>query len=99
MIFFEKPESTFRDHGLAAVKDYFDQTATVVVMVVAVLCTDHLFSPLGTIVKQLAAVRPQAVQNPLALSFHVPAFFVPARSSGSPVPSRRAAKPLVSPPR
>ena len=65
-------------------------------MVVAVLCTDHLFSPLGTIVKQLAAVRPQAVQNPLALSFHVPAFFVPARSSGSRVILPSAVKIIVN---
>jgi hypothetical protein len=36
-------------------KRYFDQTATVVAMVVAIFCTDHLFSPLGTTVKQLGA--------------------------------------------
>jgi hypothetical protein len=52
-------------------------------MVVAAFCTVHLLSPLGTMVKQVAAAWPQAVQNPLAFIFHVPALFVPDRSSGS----------------
>ena len=32
---------------------YFDQTETVVAMVVAILWTDHLLSPLGTTVKHV----------------------------------------------
>jgi hypothetical protein len=64
-------------------KHYFDQTATVVAMVVAIFRTDHLFSPLGTTVKQFGAARFQAVQKPLALIFQVPTLFVPACSRGS----------------
>src|SRR5215472_7442670 len=52
-------------------------------MVVAIFGTDHLFSPLGIIVKQLALAWPQAVQKPLALSFQVPALALPDCSSGS----------------
>jgi len=51
---------------------YFDHTETVVAIVVAVLWTDHLFSPLGTMVKHVGFECAQVVQKPFALSFHVP---------------------------
>jgi len=41
-------------------------------MVVAILWTDHLFSPLGTMVKHVGFECAQVVQKPFALSFHVP---------------------------
>src|SRR5262245_40838450 len=47
---------------------YLDQTATATAIVVAILLTDHLFSPIVTTVKQLAFARPQLVQKPCALS-------------------------------
>jgi hypothetical protein len=56
------------------VKNYFDHTAIVVVMVVAVLCTSHLLSPLGTTVKQLDPACSQLVQKPFPLSFQMPTF-------------------------
>jgi hypothetical protein len=62
---------------------YFDQTATRVVMVVAILSTDHLLSARGIMVKQLGLDRVHVVQKPLALSFHVPLSFVPDSSIGS----------------
>ena len=62
---------------------YFDQTATVVALVVAIFWIAHLFSPLGTTVKQLSFPWLQAVQKPVALSFHVPALPLPDCSSGS----------------
>jgi hypothetical protein len=62
---------------------YLDQTATETAIVVAILLTDHLFSPIGTTVKQLTFARPQLVQNPWALSFHVPPLLVPDCARGS----------------
>jgi hypothetical protein len=56
------------------VKNYFDHTAIVVVIVVAVLWTNHLLSPLGTTVKQLDPACSQLVQKPFALSFQMPTF-------------------------
>jgi hypothetical protein len=52
-------------------------------MVVAILWTDHLFSPLETTVKQLDFEWFQAVQKPFAFSFHVPALVLPRCSRGS----------------
>jgi hypothetical protein len=51
--------------------------------VVAILLTDHLFSPIGTTVKQLAFSRAQLVQKPCALSLHVPALLLPDSARGS----------------
>ena len=62
---------------------YFDQTATRVVMVVAILSTDHLLSARGMMVKQLGLDRVHVVQKPLALSFQVPVSLVPENSTGS----------------
>src|SRR5262245_37413592 len=62
---------------------YLDQTATATAIVVAILLTDHLFSPVGTTVKQLALSRPQLVQKPCALSLHVPALLLPDSARGS----------------
>lgn len=62
---------------------YLDQTATATAIVVASLLTDHLFSPIGTTVKQLAFSRPQLVQKPCALSLHVPALLLPDSARGS----------------
>src|SRR5262245_31099216 len=62
---------------------YLDQTATATAIVVAILLTDHLFSPIGTTVKQLAFSRPQLVQKPCALSLHVPALLLPDSARGS----------------
>src|SRR5262249_34333860 len=62
---------------------YLDQTATATAIVVAILLTDHLFSPIGTTVKQLAFSRPQLVQKPCALSLHVPALLLPDSAKGS----------------
>jgi hypothetical protein len=45
--------------------------------VVPAFCTSHLFSPLGTIVKQLDPACSQLVQKPLALSFQMPTFVLP----------------------
>src|SRR5262249_42940091 len=62
---------------------YLDQTATATAIVVAILLTDHLFSPIGTTVKQPAFSRPQLVQKPCALSLHVPALLLPDSAKGS----------------
>jgi hypothetical protein len=62
---------------------YLDQTATATAIVVAILLTDHLFSPIGTTVKQLAVARAQLVQKPCALSLHVPAPLLPDSARGS----------------
>lgn len=62
---------------------YFDQTATVIAIVVAVLWTSHLLSPLGIIVKQLGLAWVQVVQNPLSVSFHVPLSLLPGCSTSS----------------
>src|SRR5215813_7773819 len=62
---------------------YLDQTAAVTAIVVSILLTDHLFSPIGTTVKQLAFARPQLVQKPCALSLHVPALLLPDSARGS----------------
>jgi hypothetical protein len=64
---------------------YFDHTETVVAMVVAILWTDHLFSPLGTMVKHLGFECVQVVQKPVALSYHVPvpALALPPCTRGS----------------
>ena len=58
-------------------------------MVVAVFSINHLFSPLGTTVKQLDPARSQLVQKPVALSFQIPTFFLPdgARASRIILPS------------
>src|SRR5262245_47082591 len=55
--------------------------------VVAILLTDHLFSPIGTTVQQLAVARAQLVQKPCALSLHVPALLLPDSARGSRVSS------------
>jgi hypothetical protein len=52
-------------------------------MVVAIFWTDHLFSPLGTMVKQLGFEWLQVLQKPFALSFHVPVLVLPDCSRGS----------------
>jgi hypothetical protein len=62
---------------------YLDQTATVTAIVVAILLTDHLFSPIGTTVKQLTFARPHLVQKPCVLSFQVPALLLPDCARGS----------------
>jgi hypothetical protein len=49
-----------------------DQTATLTLIVVAIRCTDHRLSLIGTKVKQLGLAPAQAVQKPAGLSFHVP---------------------------
>jgi len=67
----------------AGMTRYLDQTATATAIVVAILLTDHLFSPIGTTVKQLAFARPQLVQKPCALSLHVPALLLPDSARGS----------------
>ena len=59
--------------------NYFHHTAIVVVMVVAVFSINHLFSPLGTTVKQLDPARSQLVQKPVALSFQIPTLCPTAR--------------------
>jgi hypothetical protein len=41
-------------------------------MVVAILWTDHLLSPLGTTVKHVGFECAQVVQKPFAFSLHVP---------------------------
>ena len=43
-----------------------------IAIVVAIVCTDHLFSPFGMTVKHLGFACCQVVQKPVALSFHVP---------------------------
>lgn len=73
-----------RERGdLAGMMRYLDQTATATAIVVAILLTDHLFSPIGTTVKQLAVARAQLVQKPCALSLHVPALLLPDSARGS----------------
>jgi hypothetical protein len=67
----------------AGMMRYLDQTATATAIVVAIRLTDHLFSPIGTTVKQLAFSRPQLVQKPCALSLHVPALLLPDSARGS----------------
>jgi len=62
---------------------YLDHTAIVVAIVVPPFRTDHLFSPFGTTVKQLGFACCQVVQNPFALSFHVPLSLYPAWARGS----------------
>lgn len=75
--------SAARPHDLQASEVYFDQTATLVAMVVAIFSTDHLLSASGVTRKQFGLDRVQVVQKPLALNFHVPVSLVPDRSSGS----------------
>src|SRR5262245_38152459 len=77
----EKPDVAARPQ--AGMTLYLDQTATATAIVVAILLTDHLFSPIGTTVKQLAVARAQLVQKPCALSLHVPALLLPASARGS----------------
>src|SRR5271169_2180399 len=72
------------DYAYALIgRDYLDHVATETEMVVAIFRTDHLFSPIGTTVKQLDLACSQLVQKPFALSFHVPAFFLPDWARGS----------------
>ena len=68
---------------LAPERLYFDQTATLMAMVVAIFATDHLLSPTGVTVKQFGLERVQVVQKPFVLSFHVPVSLVPESSTGS----------------
>ncbi len=67
----------------SALRSYLDHTAIVVSIVVAVFRIDHLFSPLGTIVKQLGFACCHVVQKPVLLSFHVPPILVPDCATGS----------------
>jgi hypothetical protein len=46
-------------------------------MVVPAFWTNHLFSPLGTTVKQFDPARSQLAQKPFALSFKIPTFVLP----------------------
>jgi hypothetical protein len=62
---------------------YLDHTATVVSIVVVLLRIDHLFSPSGTMVKQLGFACCHVVQNPVLLSFHLPPVGVPDCATGS----------------
>src|SRR5262245_25605462 len=75
--------SSFPGVWRAGMMRYLDQTATVTAIVVAILLTDHLFSPVGTTVKQLAVARAQLVQKPCALSLHVPALLLSDSARGS----------------
>jgi hypothetical protein len=76
---------TFHRTKLNGPNSYFDHTETVVAIVVAVLWTDHLFSPVGTTVKHVGFECAQVVQKPFALSFHVPVpvFALPLCARGS----------------
>ena len=73
----------YRFPSLSREHHYLDHTATVIAIVVAIFCTDHLFSPFGMTVKQLGFACCQVVQKPVAFSFHVPLFLEPDCARGS----------------
>src|SRR5262249_37893407 len=77
------PFAPLRQKATSRRSHYLDHTATVVAIVVAIVLTDHLFSPIGITVKQLAFAWAQLVQKPCALSLHVPALLLPDSARGS----------------
>ncbi len=73
--------------ALIAIVYCLDQMATLTLIVVAIRCTDHRLSLMGTNVKQLGFAPAQLVQKPAGLSLQVPDFAGPP---AAPIGSRKA---------